>query len=179
MNAPQKKLARTRAKSQARRNLRAFVFETLERREVMTAGPDPLILIPGFGGTFANDESTTGVNTWLSTRGIAPSNLKLEPFSGTYQNIVESLKNVGYIDNSASPSQSLFVVNWDWRVPAAPVDANALTAPNGTLSGVTAASISNSTFETGLDYLGKVLADVKAKYPLATKVDVIAHGLGV
>jgi len=63
-------------------------------------------------------------------------------------------------------------------MPIAPVDANALTTPNGSLAGVTAASISNNTFETGLDYLGKVLADVKLKYPTLTKVDVIAHGAG-
>lgn len=166
-----------RSKIRARRNLRGFVFETLESRTVMAAGSDPLILIPGFGGSWANETNTT-TNQWLTTRGLAPNQLALEPFSGTYQNIVESLKNVGYNDNSASPSQTLFVVNWDWRLPAAPVDANALTAPNGLLAGVTAASISNNTFETGLDYFGKVLADVKVKYPAATKVDVIAHGLG-
>ncbi|MEQ1827789.1 MAG: hypothetical protein ABL921_17650, partial [Pirellula sp.] len=177
MNAPQKKRAKKHAKSRARNSLRAYVFEILERREVMAAGSDPLILIPGFGGTFANETNTT-TNQWLSTRGLAPSQLALEPFTGTYQNIVESLKNVGYNDSAASPAQTLFVANWDWRLPVAPVDANALTAPNGALASVTAAGISNTIFETGLDYFGRVLADVKAKYPAATKVDVIAHGQG-
>ncbi len=54
-------------------------FEQLERREVLASGADPLVLIPGFGGTFSADESTTGVNAWLTTRGIAPSQLALEP----------------------------------------------------------------------------------------------------
>jgi hypothetical protein len=119
----------------------------------MTAGADPLVLIPGFGGSWANESNTTTAE-WLSTRGLSPSKLALEPFSATYQNIVQSLKNVGYDDNLASSSQNLFVANWDWRVPVAPVDANALTAPDGTISTVTAAGISNNTFETGLDYLG-------------------------
>ncbi len=177
MNAPRPKRASAVSKSKSRRALRSMVFENLERREVFTAGADPLILIPGFGGTFANESNTT-VNQWLTNRGLPPTQLALEPFSGTYQNIVQSLKNVGYVDDAALPTQNLFVVNWDWRLPVAPVDANALTAPNGTLAGVTAASISNTTYETGLDYLGKALADVKVKYPTATKVDVIAHGLG-
>jgi hypothetical protein len=179
MNAPRSKRASARSKSQARRTLRSFFFEALERREVMAAGDHPLILIPGFGGSFAANETPAGVNTWLANRGQAPSNLKLEEFSGTYQNIVQSLNTVGYVDNPTLPTQKkLYVVNWDWRLPIAPVDPNALTAPDGSLSSVTAASISNTTFETGLDYFGQVLARVKQDFPLVTKVDVIAHGAG-
>ncbi len=177
MNAPRSKRALTRAKSLARRTLRSFFFETLERREVMAAGSDPLILIPGFGGTFAANETSAGVNAWLANRGQAPSNLQLEPFSGTYQNIVQSLRNVGYADSGAGTTRNLFVVNWDWRLPAAPTDANSLTAPNGEIA-ATAASITDANLGTGLDYLGNVLADVRTRYGNNAKVDIVAHGLG-
>ncbi len=154
------------------------LFEHLERRDLLTAGLDPVILIPGLGGTFAAGTTEAAANTWLANRGQPPAQLALEPFTGVYQNVVQSLKNVGYNDSAASPTQSLFVVNWDWRLPLAPTDANSLSAPNGTLSSVTAAGISDNVFQTGLDYFGRVLADVKVKYPTATKVDVIGHGAG-
>ncbi len=170
-----KKVIKARTKQSIRRDVRQFCFEVLERREVMTAGLEPVVLIPGFGGTFANESNTT-VNEWLTTRGLAPNKLALEPFGGVYQNIVQSLKNVGYVDSGIG--QNLFVVNWDWRVPAAPSDTNSAASPNGTLGDVTVAGITDTVYQTGLDYLGKTLADIKLLYPSATKVDVIAHSTG-
>ena len=43
---------------------------------------------------------------------------------------------------------------------------------------VTAAAITDNVYQTGLDYFGNVLADIKARFPLLTKVDVIAHSTG-
>jgi len=100
----------------------------------------------------------------------------LEPFANSYNNIVKSLENVGYV--SSGPNQSLWIANWDWRLPVASVDANALTTPDGMIAGVTGASISDNTFETGVDYLGAVLKQIKTLLPAVTKVDVIAHSTG-
>ena len=74
---------RRRSKLNARIQLRkSLQFEMLERREVMAAGSDPVILIPGFGGSFAANETPATVNNWLTNRGLPPTQLALEPFSG-------------------------------------------------------------------------------------------------
>ncbi len=130
----------------------------------------------GFGGTFASDESPAGVAEWYTNRGLAPNKLALESFGNGYQNLIQSLQNVGYI--TTGPSQNLFVGLWDWRVPVAPTDATAISSPDGTLSNVTASSISDNIYATGLDYFGQLLAQVKTLHPTITKVDVIAHSTG-
>ncbi|MEQ1826133.1 MAG: hypothetical protein ABL921_09305, partial [Pirellula sp.] len=170
--------SRKRRVEQIKRKARRYQFEQLERREMLTAGLDPVVVIPGFGGSFAQDQSPTGLTNWYTNRGLAPAQLTLEPFANSYHNLVESLENVGY--QTSGPNQSLWVANWDWRLPVAPVDANALTAPDGliTAPGVTGASISDNTFATGLDYLGFVLKQIKTLHPTVTQVDVIAHSTG-
>ncbi len=86
------------------------------------------------------------------------------------------MENVGY--QSSGPGQNLFVANWDWRVPVAPTDADAISNPNGVLSNVSASGITDTQFQSGLDYLGSVLKQIKDANPLVTKVDVIAHSTG-
>ncbi len=163
----------------AKANRRQHFFEQLESRQLLTAGLDPVVVIPRFGATFADTTPDanldTRLNEYYTTRGIQPSKLSLEPFLGTYDNLVQSLKNVGYQDSG--PSQSLWVVKWDWRTPVAPTDANALTAPDGTISNVTGVSISDTNYGSGLDYLGEVLKQVKLVTG-ASQVDVIAHSTG-
>ena len=158
-----------RPRISARKLLRRACLEQLERRELLTAGLDPVIVIPGFGGTFAN-ETTSNTNEWLTTRGLPPSKLALEPFGGVYQNIVQSLENVGYA--ATGPNQKLFVSLWDWRLPVAPTDGSA----DGTLT--INPNLNDAVYETGLEYLAKTLNDIKTLYPGITKVDVIAHSTG-
>ena len=168
--------ATQRKKAKFLRWKRHFAIETLEPRQVMAAGLDPVILIPGLGGTFAQNESPAGLAEWYTNRGLAPNKLALESFDNTYQNIVKSLENVGYVSNG--PGQNLFVGLWDWRLPIAPVDGTALTAPDGRISSATTTLISDGVFATGLDYLGNLLNQIKTANPSVTKVDVIAHGAG-
>ncbi|WP_372894369.1 LEPR-XLL domain-containing protein, partial [Stieleria sp.] len=161
---------------------RRQLVEQLEQRILLAAnpGPDPVVLVPGFAGTFAADETPTGLDEWYTQRGLAPSKLALEPNGQVYQNIVQTLRNVGYISaEDATPEnpQSLFVALWDWRVPVAPVDSDALTNPDGSLS-VTAAELTDATFDTGLDYLVHTLQQVKAANPGATHVDIVSHSTG-
>ena len=171
----QTKLRRHRRPKNAN-SFRRMLLEQFERRELMTAGLDPIVVVPGFGGSFAADQSVAGLNEWYTHRGLAPNKLALEPFANSYHNLVKSLENVGYV--SSGPNQSLWIANWDWRLPVAPVDANALTSPNGNLSGITGASISDNVYATGLDYFGDILKQIKTLHPGVTKVDVIAHSTG-
>jgi|GEM_PF-3621406 len=44
-----------------RKRQRRHLFEQLEPRQMLTAGLDPVVLIPGFGGSFALDQSPAGL----------------------------------------------------------------------------------------------------------------------
>src|SRR5262245_24097668 len=65
---------------------KCVLFESLEPRLLLSAAPglDPLIFVPGFGGTMAADTSEAGLTEYLTTRGIAPGKLQLEPLSNAY-----------------------------------------------------------------------------------------------
>ena len=74
-------------------------FELCEQRQLLAANPglDPVLFVPGFGGTFAADTSEAGLNEWFTTRGISPDKLTLEPLANNYGDIVQTLENVGYV----------------------------------------------------------------------------------
>ncbi|MCA9125996.1 MAG: DNRLRE domain-containing protein, partial [Planctomycetales bacterium] len=168
------------ARSDFQRQIRCQ-FETLEDRRLLTATPglEPLLFVPGFAGTFAADESESGVTEWLTNRGLAPEKLQLEPLANTYNDIVQTLENVGYVQG-----ETLFVVHWDYRVPVAPVDADAITSRDGILSSVSVSGITDDVYETGLDYLGDALKDAVDAYAAANggaaldKVDILSHSTG-
>ena len=138
-----------------------FKPEILSNRVTLTvtaasaAQVRPVIFIPGLGGTLAADDTPAGMEEWYLHRGIAPAKLALEPLTNVYSNIVESLVKVGY-----TRGVDLFVANWDWRVPVAITDNSGpdslanQTMTNGILSLVTADSITDSTYQSGVDYLG-------------------------
>src|SRR5512139_2083539 len=62
---------------------RKFLLEPLEPRLLLSVIPglEPVLFIPGFGGTMAADTSEAGFNEWLTTRGIAPDKLQLDPIA--------------------------------------------------------------------------------------------------
>ncbi len=134
----------------------------------------PLLFIPGFGGTFAADETPAGVDYWLQHRGIEPWLLALDPLTNAYGNLVTSFENLGY-----TMGVDLFVANWDWRVPVATSDL----VIDGVLEGVSAAGISDGVFQTGLDYLGYWLSEAVTAWsllgnPALTDVDIVTHSTG-
>ena len=149
-------------------------LEQLEQRLLLAnPGLDPVLLIPGFGGVMPSDN--VNLEDWLTHPGCPPDQLQVDPLAHVYDDLIQSLKNVGYVEG-----QTLFVANWDWRVPVALQDGTA----DGHLSAPTAAGITNSVYETGLDYLGYWLdqavqawAVVYPDQPL-TKVDIVAHSTG-
>ena len=88
-------------------------FEELEPRLLMSVAPgaDPVLFVPGFGGSFAADTSTAGVAEWFTTIGLDPGKLALEPLGNVYQSFAQTLENVGYSLNqnylSASARNSM------------------------------------------------------------------------
>jgi uncharacterized protein YjbI with pentapeptide repeats len=157
---------------------RRILFEALEPRLLLSAdaGIEPLLLIPGFGATQAAAPALT--EEWLTTRGIAPDKLQIDPLANSAADLIQSLENVGYSQNQDDwgTNTPLIVANWDWRVPVAERDAG---DPDGVLSGVSAASITDwavDGFDTALDYLGYYL-DLAAQAGFGS-VDVISHSTG-
>ncbi|MFM8252874.1 MAG: esterase/lipase family protein, partial [Planctomycetota bacterium] len=138
--------------------------------------PRPVIFIPGFGGTQAADSTAAGMKEWFLNRGPDPSKLVLEPLSNAYSDFVQTLVNVGY-----TVGVDLFVVTWDWRVPVALSDS--------VLDGVLRLAskpgydIQDTTYESGLDYLGGILKQasltwqsLRGSFP--PKVDIVTHSTG-
>ena len=133
----------------------------------------PVVLIPGIGGTYAADIEHDG--PWLFHRGAHPADIRVDPLAGAYDDLIQTLHNVGYEDG-----KDLFVVTYDWRLPPGPSDG----VFDGVISGLTGASISDDTFEYAVDYLGWYLlwaAEAwQENHPGETldAVDVIAHSTG-
>jgi hypothetical protein len=138
---------------------------------------DPLLFVHGFAGSLATEGQ---LGFWLSHRGLHPDLLDLEPLQNTYDDLIQSLVNVGYrLEAAGGLPQTLYVANWDWRVPVAPTD----DTMDGTLSNVLVSSITDLTFETGLDYLGYWLKRASDDWFAQTglrpdTVDIITHSTG-
>jgi CSLREA domain-containing protein len=137
----------------------------------------PILVLPGIGGSYAAD-LTQDVH-FLLNRGLHPTQLQLDPLSGSYADIVQTLVNVGYQRNV-----NLFEAAYDWRLPPAPAENLTDDQIDGVIEGVTAASITDETFEYGVDYLGYWLKQVAERWatdhpgvPLEG-VDVIVHSTG-
>jgi hypothetical protein len=133
----------------------------------------PVLVVPGIMGTLPRPEL---FDQWLTHRGFAPEALVLDPLAHSYDDIVQTLQNAGYIKD-----QTLFVANYDWRMPPGPQTDG---ARDGFISGLTGASITDSTYEYGVDYLGywlkQAVQDWNARHPgvILDSVDVIAHSTG-
>ncbi|MEW6158414.1 MAG: LEPR-XLL domain-containing protein, partial [Verrucomicrobiota bacterium] len=132
----------------------------------------PVVLVPGFGGSFAVDSA---VGTWFSQVGLPPDQLQIEPIAGTYSSLIKTLENAGY-----KRGETLFLAVWDWRLPLAPIDADA----DGRISDVTGASLADEVYRYGVDYLGHSLKQAAAAWSdlyegaALPSVDIVAHGAG-
>ena len=134
----------------------------------------PVLVIPGIVGTYA--ANTTNDLDWLRQRGADPSDLQIDPLARSYNDLVQTLRNVGYQDG-----KDLFVVNYDWRLSPGR-DAG---STDGQIGGITAASITRRNFQTGVDYLGDILKQAAERWavdhpgePPLDAVDVVAHSTG-
>lgn len=160
-------------------------------------GQRPVLVIPGIFGSLPAAKSD--FVDFLTQFGMAPSKLALDPLQNTYDDLVMSLRQHGYtLDTNPSDGYSLntdlYTVGYDWRLPVVPQAEDGKVDPlktnlafyrnfDGVIEGLTAASLIDTKYEYGVDYLGHYLAlaatNFKARYgvPLDS-VDVIAHSTG-
>ncbi|MFN0128339.1 MAG: hypothetical protein ACKV19_16825 [Verrucomicrobiales bacterium] len=133
----------------------------------------PVLVVPGIAGCYGTDLRNDAV--WSRVRGRPPFSLTIDPFAHVYDDLVQSLKNAGYVEG-----ENLFIANYDWRMTPGPSD--------GTNDGViqmTAAELTDSTWSYGVDYFAYFLKEAaeawRRKYPDAGDlpgVDVISHSTG-
>lgn len=133
----------------------------------------PVLIVPGIAGSFVNPNN---YDRWVLNRGLNPDELVIDPLLHSYDDLIATLQNTGY-----KLGEDLFVVPYDWRLAPGPNDGSR----DGTISGISAASITDSQYEYGVDYLGFWLQEAAKKWkerfpdsdPLDS-VDVIAHSTG-
>ena len=150
-----------------------------------TVNRTPVLIIPGIAGTFVKGTNEQDYKDWLTHRGVDPSTLAIDPLAHVYDDLIQTLENVGYIQDDdvfSVNNANLFVVKYDWRLPPAPVPTDGMF--DGHISGLSAPSISDDNFSYGVDYLGYYLKRAAEQYqqehPGQTldKVDLIVHSTG-
>ena len=141
---------------------------------VRPIGPRPVLILPGVGATYSADVSSD--LTWLLQRGVRPSQLQIDPMTRVYDDLIQTLENAGYVEN-----RNLFKVNYDWRLPPGPDDQ----AIDGSIAGLTAASLADQRYDYAVDYLGEVLRQAAEQWasdnpgaPPLDAVDLITHSTG-
>ncbi|OQY95045.1 MAG: hypothetical protein B6D39_00405 [Anaerolineae bacterium UTCFX2] len=134
----------------------------------------PVLVVPGIAGTYAS--STTFDRTWLTHRGVHPDDLQIDPLAHVYDDVIQTLKNVGYEEG-----KSLFVVKYDWRLSPGPVSPSGPF--DGHIAGLNAAALSDDQFVYGVDYLGYYLRKASEAYRTTyggelPAVNIISHSTG-
>ena len=133
----------------------------------------PVLVLPGIAGTYAANVHDMGA--WAFTRGIEPAGMQIDPLGHFYDDILQTLENAGYVRGD-----NLFAATYDWRVVPAPSD----NSFDGTISGLSAASITDNVYECGVDYLGFWLKQAMSAWEVLhpgdtlREVDIIAHSTG-
>jgi probable HAF family extracellular repeat protein len=132
----------------------------------------PVLIVPGIAGTYASNLLFD--LSWLIQRGLQPDQYQVDPLGKVYDDLIKTLENAGYKKDT-----TLFVVNYDWRLPPGPIDNNI----DGKIDGLTGVSITDNQFNYGVDYLGwytKKASDVwRGMYDEdLDSIDVISHSTG-
>ncbi|MCC7373311.1 MAG: M10 family metallopeptidase C-terminal domain-containing protein [Verrucomicrobiales bacterium] len=139
----------------------------------------PLLVIPGIAGSFP---SVGDYSAWLVQRGFDPEKMLIDPLTGGYTDLVQTLINSGYTKNV-----DLFEATYDWRVTPGP-DDGVIDGfiDNGPGEAIDAAQITDAEYAHGVDYLGYWLTKAAVAWAMApghgntlpSEVDVIAHSTG-
>ena len=133
----------------------------------------PVLILPGILGSYYYEPAEH--QYWVLNRGVRPARVVIDPLTRAYDDLIQTLKNVGYVEG-----KDLFIAAYDWRLTPGPVDG----AFDGHLEGLSAASITDTTYEYGVDYLGFWLRQAaeawQRDHPGRTldAVDVISHSTG-
>lgn len=134
----------------------------------------PILIVPGIAGTYAG--STMIDRTWLMQRGVHPNDLQIDPLAHVYDDLIQTLKNVGYEEG-----KDLFVVKYDWRLSPGPVSPSGPF--DGHIAGLSALTLSDDPFVYGVGYLGYHLRKASEAYRTTyggelPAVNIIAHSTG-
>ena len=158
----------------------AFWTKTTNREEaVVRANPvrKPILLVPGIGATFPKDN----FKEWLTNRGVEPDTLSADPVSGSWKDLIETLKRAGYKEGV-----DLFVATTDWRLNPGPIEN---TSPDGIIER-SVGKLIDDTYEYSVDqfafWLKEAITGWKSQFsdlpeseiPELDSVDVIAHSAG-
>ena len=133
----------------------------------------PVIILPGIYGSYL--DSYWSQKTWVYNRGLAPDLLRIDPLGHFYNDIIETLKNAGYVEG-----EDLFAGAYDWRMPPGPFDG----AYDGVIGGLSGVSITDDLYEYGVDYLGYYLKQAAERWrqnhdgEILDSVDIISHSTG-
>jgi hypothetical protein len=133
----------------------------------------PVLFVPGIFGSF-NSESTPYIEYLLNV-GLDPEKLAVDPLAHFYDDILETLDNVGYTFDL-----DLFAAPYDWRLPLGPSPVG--STPDGLIE-IGEMTLADEEIKYGVDYLAywlKKAADAwyaEHQQPLAT-VNIIAHSMG-
>lgn len=124
-----------------------------------------------------NDLQRVLFRLWNRNRGLPPEFLTIDPIANFYNPLIKTLENVGYVQG-----QDLFGAAYDWRLPPAPMNDG---TADGHIGGLSGASITDTKYEHGVDYIGYYLKEAAEKWkerfpdaPPLDSVDVISHSTG-
>lgn len=133
-------------------------------RPAAAARPEvPALFIPGFA---ASAPKPGTIADFTFHRGASSETLAL---SVSYRALVRSFRNAGYVEG-----ETFFGAVYDWRMPAAPTDGDF----DGTLSLVTATSLTDGTYAYAVNYLGYWLDQAVQANPGCEYVDIVTHSTG-
>lgn len=149
-----------------------FWAQTDQGPVVLRAKPlrNPIIVVPGIGATLNNDAYID----WLLNRARPMSTLRIEPLTRSYDDLIQTLVNVGYVQGD-----DLFICNYDWRMPPGPLDGQF----DGHINGL-AGQLTGPGRLYGVNYLGESLRAAavarKQRFPDTPLeyVDIISHSTG-
>ncbi len=117
----------------------------------MAAGSPHPLFIPGFGRTLA-DESANGVNNWLTTEACLQV-IGARIVRWCLSEHCRLIEKCCYLTQGLKKS---FRGQLGLAHCPRPDDANSASTPNGILGDVTATGITDTVYQSGLDYLGRV-----------------------
>lgn len=133
----------------------------------------PVMVIPGIFGSYYFSDAIH--EQWNLNRGVHPDLVVIDPLTRAYDDLVQTLKNVGY-----EAGKDLFIVAYDWRLTPGPVDG----VYDGHIGGLSGQSITDGVYQYGVDYLGYYLRkaaeawDEENPDEALESVDIISHSTG-
>src|SRR5258706_324690 len=135
----------------------------------------PLVLLPGIGASYPIDDITV-VNAWFDHRGVLPEQLEIDPLAKVYADMIQTLKNVGYVEG-----ETLFLAPWDFRLSVAPRPTDATY--DWHIDGLSAENLTDGTYQYAVDYFGHAMDRAvnawKSEYGVApVDIDVLTHSTG-